>query len=101
MKIQVRQVGGFAGAQVTLASADTSNLSSEAAAQLRDHLSRLSRLISLHPPSPGADRLQYEVDITEPGAQSRVLTVVEEDPDQPAVQEVISILELLRSQIAG
>ena len=102
MKIQIKQSGGFAGIEMTLAAVDSGNLPDAAAAQLPARLNRLSGLCAQSPPSPGADRFQYEIEIRDPEAKPRTLTVIDEgDPGQPAMQEVIAILELLGARQDG
>lgn len=94
MTILIKRCGGFAGGEQRLVSIDTATLPVTIADSLRERMARLTAL-SAQEPSPGADRFQYDIEITEPGAGSRKLTVVDEgDPDDPALKEVMAILEL-------
>ncbi|MBZ5592098.1 MAG: hypothetical protein LAP39_07670 [Acidobacteriia bacterium] len=93
MTILIKRSGGFAGREERLAAIDTSELPTTIADRVRERIARLTAL-SAQEPSAGADRLQYEIEITEPGTGGRKLTVVDEgDPDDPAMKEVIAILE--------
>jgi len=94
MTVLIRRSGGFRGGETPLAAIDTAELPINIAQQLRERIARLTAL-SAREPSPGADRLQYEIEITEPGQERRRLTVVDEGKeDDPGPREVIGILQL-------
>ena len=102
MKIQIKQSGGYAGIEMTLAAVDSGLLPDEVAAQLPERLNRLSALCAQIQPSLGADRFQYDIEISDPGSKPRRLTVIDEgDPGEPAMQEVMAILELLGARQNG
>jgi hypothetical protein len=96
MHINVTQSGGFAGSTITLASTALEQLPPEAADQIRRHVEALTRAAAAAPRTAGADRFEYHVEIAEPGAAPRTITVVDEgDENDPKKKAVAAILELL------
>jgi hypothetical protein len=83
MILTLKRTGGFAGLQETLGTVDISALGEAAQDAVATHLKALEQAISS--PSPGADRLHYEVEILEPGKAARTFVIVDEgEPDHPA-----------------
>lgn len=96
MMITIRRRGGFAGLDETLAAVDVDTLPPPVADQLRQRVAQLTALAAASPTPVGADQLHYDIDIAEPGAQPRTLTVVDAgDPTQPQMQQVRAILDLV------
>ena len=96
MRITIKRCGGFAGLEEHLAAVDVDTLPKSVADQLQEYVSHLAMLSAQNPPPVGADQFRYEIDIAEPGAQSRTLTGVDAgDPAQPLLQQVRAILDLV------
>jgi hypothetical protein len=96
MTIKIERRGGYAGLEEKLASVNLQELPKAIADQLRERLAHLSRLASQNVASVGADQFHYSIEVDEPGAALRTLTVVDEgNPDDPALQSLMAILELL------
>jgi hypothetical protein len=96
MQIMIKRCGGFAGLEEHLAAVDVDTLPKPVADKLREHVTHLATLSAQSPPPVGADQFHYEIDIAEPGAQPRRLTVVDEgNPEQPLLQQVRAILDLV------
>ena len=96
MTLKIKRLGGFAGLEENLAAVDLAKLPKSVADQLRERVAQLATLSAQSPRPVGADQFHYEIDIAEPGAQPRTLTVVDEgDPEQPAMKQVRAILELV------
>ena len=84
--IHLKRYGGFAGLEQHLGSVDTATLGTELRQEVETHLLALTRLVAGHT-SPGADRLEYEVEVLAPGQHPLRLIVPDEgDPDQPELQ---------------
>jgi len=78
-----------------LASIDLQKLPQSVADQVREHVSRLSSLISERRGSVGADQFRYEVAVNDAGRTPRTFTVVDEgNPNDPAVRAIQAILAL-------
>ena len=96
MQITIKRRGGFAGLEEQLTAVDVDTLPKPVADQLQEHVTHLATLSAQSPPPVGADQFRYEIDIAEPGAQPRRLTVVDEgNPEQPLLQQVRAILDLV------
>jgi len=96
MQITIKRRGGFAGLEEHLAAVDVDTLPKPVADQLQEHVTHLATLSAQSPPPVGADQFRYEIDIAEPGAQPRTLTVVDHgDPEQPLMKQVRAILDLV------
>jgi hypothetical protein len=96
MKIKIDRRGGFAGIEEHLASVDLANLPKPVSDEVQKRLTRLLQLSAQGPPAGGADQFYYDIEITDPGAKPRKLTVVDQgDPNDPAIKAVTAILELL------
>jgi hypothetical protein len=96
MTLKIKRLGGFAGVEENLASVDVAKLPKPIADQLRERVALLATLSAQRPRPVGADQFHYEIDMAEPGAQPQTLTVVDEgDPEQPAMQQLQAILELV------
>jgi len=75
---------------------DVDTLPKPVADELRERVAQLAMLSARSPTPVGADQFHYEISIAEPGAQPRTLTVVDEgDPEQPLMQQVRAILDLV------
>jgi len=99
MRIVVKRLGGFAGVEQDLASADLNTLPPSVADQLRKSIEQLDMLTAGGPRSEGADQFRYVIEIAESGTPRRAVTVVDEgDPEQPAIKQVRAILGLLGAQ---
>jgi hypothetical protein len=96
MQITIERRGGFAGLEEHLATVDVDTLPKPVADQLRERVAQLATLTAQSPTPVGADQFLYEIGIVEPGAQPRILTVVDEgDPEQPLMKQVRAILDLV------
>ena len=96
MQIKIKRLGGFAGLEENLVAVDVDTLPKPVADELRERVAQLATLSARSPTPVGADQFHYEISIAEPGAQPRTLTVVDEgDPEQPLMQQVRAILDLV------
>jgi hypothetical protein len=96
MRVKIDRLGGFAGVEENLASVDLANMPKPVGDQVQERLAQLSRLSARSPGTEGADQFYYKIEMAEPGAQPRTLTVVDEgDPNDPAIKAFMAILELL------
>jgi hypothetical protein len=96
MQIKIKRLGGFAGLEENLVSVDVDTLPKPVADELRERVAQLAALSARSPTPIGADQFHYEINIAEPGAQPRTLTVVDEgDPEQPLMKQVRAILDLV------
>ena len=99
MTIKIKRLGGFAGVEEDLASADLDKLPGPVADQLRERVVQLDTLTVHGQGAEGADQFRYVIEIVEPGGRSRTVTVVDEgDPEQSAMKQVRAVLELLGVQ---
>ena len=95
MTITIRQSGGFAGGQRTLVTADLDRLPPPTAGEVRRRVEDLSRLAASGKPSPGADRFEYHIEVGGSGSAPQAITVIDEGSEDPRMQLVLGILELL------
>jgi hypothetical protein len=96
MQIKIKRLGGFAGLEENLVAVDVDTLPKPVADELRERVAQLATLSAQSPTPVGADQFHYEINIAEPGAQPRTLTVVDEgDPEQPLMKQVRAILDLV------
>jgi len=94
MKIEIRRSGGFAGIEQLLASSDSGDWSAELAEDVGARVERVFRLAGAKPRPVGADQYRYEITTSEPGGETRRLVVADEgDPNEPALKEILGIIE--------
>jgi hypothetical protein len=96
MRVKIDRLGGFTGVEENLASVDLATMPKPVGDQLQKRLAQLSRLSAKSTAEEGADQFYYKIETAEPGGQVRTLTVVDQgDPNDPAINTVMAILQLL------
>ena len=88
MIITLRHSGGFAGIEQELGSADTGTL----AEGPRREVAKALKVLEEARPSVGADRVQFEVEIREPGSSPRRLIIPDEGSPQSLAMQALGDL---------
>lgn len=87
MRISVTQSGGFAGANVPLADLDTAQLPQPAASRIEQAVQQANffgQAAQAAPAAVGADLLQYNITVAEPGGRRHTVTFTDDRSPQTA-----------------
>jgi hypothetical protein len=97
MFIRIRRVGGFAGIDREVVSADTATWPEAVVAELRQHLGSIAAIRARAADRLGADHFEYAIDVRDEPAAAVTRLVVTDfcDPREPMMKHVHAILALL------